>query len=95
MTQPLDPLFDALRKRPHAELHGLEGAVWARIDAARARRAVGWALVPLRAACVAGALGLGLAGGRLAVVAAEPASPEISVFSVDTRLAPSTILAGR
>lgn len=95
MSDKLDQLFEALRRQPDAELPGLEGQVWARIDAWRENRRASSALVPLRAASVMAALGLGLVGGSLAANAAARTPPEISAFSVDAHLAPSTLLGGR
>jgi len=95
MSDELDQLFEALRRQTYAELPGLEGQVWARIDAWRESRRASNALAPLRAAAVVAALGLGLVGGSLAADAAARTPPEISVFSVDAHLAPSTLLGGR
>jgi hypothetical protein len=44
---------------------------------------------------VVAALGLGMVGGSLAANAAARAPSEISAFSVDAHLAPSTLLGGR
>lgn len=95
MSDKLDHLFEALRREPDADLPGLEGEVWARIDAWRERRHTSNALAPLRAASVVAALGLGIVGGSLAASAAARAPVEISAFSVDAHLAPSTLLIGR
>lgn len=95
MNDILEPQLEALRRQPPDRLPGLEGAVWTRIAALRDGGVASRVLLPLRAASVAAALGLGLLGGRLATGAIEPAAPEISVFSVDARLAPSTLLGGR
>jgi hypothetical protein len=95
MSDKLDEFFEALRRQPHAELHGLESQVWARIDAWRDSRRASIALVPLRAASVVAALGLGMVGGSLAANAAARTPSEISAFSVDAHLAPSTLLGGR
>lgn len=94
MSNDLDQQLAALSRQPHPSLHGLEGEVWQRIDAIRGRRVASRMLMPLRAASLVGALGLGLVGGRLAASAAERPAPEISVFSVDAKLAPSTLLGG-
>lgn len=94
MSNDIDKRLETLARQPHPSLHGLEGKVWARIDAVRGRRATARVLMPLRAASLVGALGLGLVGGRLAATAAERPAPEISVFSIDANLAPSTLLGG-
>jgi hypothetical protein len=91
MSDKLDQLFTALRNQPPEALPGLEGRVWTRIDSWRASSA----LVPLRTASVVAALGLGMVGGSLAANAAARTPPEISAFSVDAHLAPSTLLVGR
>jgi hypothetical protein len=95
MSDKLDQLFTALRDQPPEALPGLEGRVWARIDSWRESRRASSALAPLRAASVVAALGLGMVGGSLAANAAARTPPEISAFSVDAHLAPSTLLAGR
>lgn len=95
MSDRLDHLFEALRREPNAELPGLEGQVWARIDVWREHRHASIALAPLRAASVVAALGLGVVGGSLAANASGRAPVEISAFSVDAHLAPSTLLIGR
>jgi hypothetical protein len=94
MSDKLDHLFEALRREPDAKLPGLEGRVWTRIDAWRRGRRASAALVPLRAASVVAALGVGVLGGSLAAGAART-PPEISAFSLDAHLAPSTLLGGR
>lgn len=94
MNDTLEQQLEALRRQPPERLHGLEGAVWSRIEALRGGELASRGLLPLRTASVVAALGLGLLGGRLATHALEPAAPEISVFSVDARLAPSTLLGG-
>jgi hypothetical protein len=95
MSGKLDHLLEALRGEPVANLPALEGQVWDRIDAIRERRDATSALVPLRVASVVAALGLGLVGGSLAAGAATRAPAEIAAFSLDARLAPSTLLDGR
>lgn len=95
MSDKLDPLFEALRRQPGAELPGLEGRVWTRIDAWRERRRATGSLVPVGAVSIAAALGLGMVGGGLAANAAARAPSEVSAFSVDAHLAPSTLLGER
>jgi hypothetical protein len=51
--------------------------------------------VPLRAVSVVAALGLGMVGGSLAARAAAHPPSEVSAFSVDAHLAPSTLLGRR
>jgi len=95
MSDKLDHLFEALRRESNAELPGLEGQVWARVDALREHRHASIALAPLRAASVVAALGLGIVGGSLAADAGGRAPVEISAFAIDAHLAPSTLLIGR
>lgn len=91
MSDRLDQLLMALREQPHEILPGLEARVLATIDGRHASNL----LVLLRGTSVAAALGLGMVGGSLAANAAARKPPEISAFSVDAHLAPSTLLAGR
>ncbi|KRA74645.1 hypothetical protein ASD89_10080 [Caulobacter sp. Root656] len=95
MSDALDGMLEELRRAPTAALPGLEGEVWSRIDSLRDVRRSSGALLPLRGACVVAALGIGLAGGSYAAMAAARRPAEISVFSVDAHLAPSTLLTGR
>lgn len=95
MSDRFDHLFEALRREPDAALPGLEGRVWTAIDAWRQSRRAAYALAPLRAASVIAALGLGLVGGSLAAAAAARTPPEVSAFSIDAHLAPSTLLGRR
>lgn len=49
-------------------------------------------LYALRAAVVVGALGLGVASGGATMVALAAHEPEVSAFSLQVALAPSTLL---
>lgn len=93
MSQELDHMIEAMRRQPQARLDGLEGRVWARIDALRQPSAM--LLTPLRAAAVVAALGIGMVGGNLATASATSKPVEITAFSVEAHLAPSTLLDGR
>ncbi len=91
MKERLDEELRALRKgepKPRAYDH-LETRVLARI--AEGRRSTP-ALYAVRAAGIAGALGLGVLGGGATAVAVAGEVQEVSVFSVQTELAPSTLL---
>lgn len=91
MNERLDEELRALRDgepRPLAYNH-IETRVLSRI--AEVRRATP-ALYAVRAAGVAGALGLGVVGGGATAVAVAGEVQEVSVFSVQTELAPSTLL---
>jgi len=82
-TEPLDP-----------RLSGLEPAVWARIGGEREARDGGMLFLPMRAAVVAAALASGVLVGAFGAGEARARQQEIAVFSVETRLAPSTLLDG-
>lgn len=77
---------------PCARLAGLEVVVWRRIAELRRARRDATTVYALRAAAVAGALGLGMLGGGATAVAVAAEMQEVSVFSVKTSLAPSTLL---
>lgn len=94
MDEQLDKGLAALKaERPDARLSGLETRVWARIAEARTTRAAGWLVAPAGAAAIAGALLIGAATGGLAASAMANEPHEISVFSTNAALAPSTLLA--
>lgn len=95
MARRLDDELQALKLEPiGAGPDGLEAGVWRRIDQIRERRAAAGLLLPLRAAAITGALAIGVVGGGLTAAASAGEPDEISVFSVDTGLAPSTLLDG-
>jgi hypothetical protein len=94
LVDRLDNLLSALKDQPSdRRLDQLEPAVWARLDGGGETRS--GAVFAFRTAAVVGALFLGVATGGLAAASAQPASDEISVFSVGPQLAPSTLLEGR
>ncbi|KSB90458.1 hypothetical protein AS593_13340 [Caulobacter vibrioides] len=95
MGEELDHLMEAMRRQPQARLDGLEGRVWARIDGLRRTGRAMPLLTPLRAASVMAALGLGMLGGSLVSQPSARGAVEVSAFSVDAHLAPSTLLDGR
>ncbi len=96
MNRRLDEDLNALRAAPApAELGALEARVWRDIAALRENRATASLLLPIRAAVITAALGLGVAGGSFTAAAAAAESPEISAFSLKAHLAPSTLLEGR
>ena len=95
MSEQLDNLIEALGREPQARLDGLEGRVWARIDALREGRRSSASLAPLWAASIIAALGAGMIGGSLAAPPLESRPMEVAAFSVDAELAPSTLLGGR
>ena len=96
MDEPIDRAMQALRaERPDPALAHLESAVWRRIEVVRQARDASAAFLPVRAAAVVAALGIGVATGGVAAGEARAERHEVSVFSVDTGLAPSTLLEGR
>lgn len=96
MSGELDRELQALRTEPvDARLGQLEPAVWKRIERIEETRSTTLGFLPVRAVAIAGALGLGITGGTFAAVAVAREQHEISVFSIDSRLAPSTLLDGR
>jgi predicted phage gp36 major capsid-like protein len=94
MSDRLDAELQALKGASFAAPGGLEQAVWRRIEAVRESRRLAMVMVPVRAACVVAALGVGVAGGGLAAAGAARDAHEISAFSLDAYLAPSTLLGG-
>jgi hypothetical protein len=95
MSRRLDDELSSLKAEGSpTSLSQLESAVWRRIDAEREDRAAWSIFLPVRAAAVVAALGIGVAGGGFAAAAVASEPHEISVFSIDARLAPSTLLDG-
>jgi hypothetical protein len=86
----LDRALQGLKVEPlDARLDQLEPAVWSRI--AGAHESAGFFL-PVRAAAVFTALALGVAIGGLGANEVRASKQEVAAFSVETRLAPSTLL---
>ena len=94
MNDPLDAAINKLREETDDRLDQLEPLVWRRIEAARRGAAAGGALLPVRAGMTAAAFALGIAVGGTAAASAMAHEKEISVFSMQPRLAPSTLLDG-
>ena len=96
MNHSLDELVKGLRSQgPDRDLSQLEPAVWRRIGGARIERASALGFAPVRMASVVMALVVGAAVGSASAVAAVAAPRETSVFALDSRLAPSTLLEAR
>ena len=96
MTRPLDDALQDLRAAPvDHDLSQLEPAVWRRIGGARIEREPAFGFAPVRMASVVMALVVGAAVGSASAVAAAAAPKETSVFALDSRLAPSTLLEAR
>lgn len=95
MSHHLDDDLKALSAAPApTSLDTLEGRVWRDIAALRDSRAAASLFLPVRAAAITVALGVGVVGGSFAAGAAPRDAPEISAFSLKSRLAPSTLLEG-
>lgn len=89
----LDDELRALgREAPPAALGDLEARVLASIAGVRESRTTASLFLPVQAAAIVAALGLGMAGGAFSAAAAAAEAPEISAFSTSARLAPSTLL---
>lgn len=94
MSSKLDIEVQALRAEPVGSLSGIEQGVWGRIASAREARTARAVFVPVRTASVLVALGIGIAGGGFTAAALAHETHEISAFSVNSHLAPSTLLGG-
>lgn len=93
MNDRLDDELRALgRETPTGGYGQVEARVWRAIDEARTLRRAAPVLFGVRAAAVAGALGLGVLGGGATAAALAGEVLEVSAFSVHTGLAPSTLL---
>jgi hypothetical protein len=95
VDEPIDKALEDLKSAPlDLRIDQLEPRVWARIADARDARGASAFLMPVRAGAVAAAVVFGVAVGGLGASAARAERAEVSVFSVDARLAPSTLLEG-
>lgn len=93
MDDRLDDELRALKAEPTPEAYDLiEHRVWRGISAVRQARQAAPLVYAVRAAAVVGALGFGVASGGAAAVAIASEGREISAFSVQAQLAPSTLL---
>ena len=96
MNEPVERALQALKSASlDRGLDQLEPAVWARIEARREAREALPVFLPVRAAAVVAALAFGVAIGGVSVGEARAQRQEVSVFSMDSGLAPSTLLEGR
>ena len=96
MDNRLDRTLASLKAEPlDRRLDQLEPGVWARIEAARLSRDSASLFLPVRAAAVVAALVFGVALGGVGAGEARAERQEVAVFSLDARLAPSTLLEGR
>lgn len=96
MDGKLDTLIEAARsERPPAGYHAIEQNVWDEIEGVRNARGIAPMVLAGRLAAVAGALVLGIAGGGATAVSMASGPQEVSAFSINTELAPSTLLDHR
>lgn len=96
MDNRLDRALASLKAEPpDRRLDQLEPAVWARIEAARQVGESVSLFLPVRAAAVVAALVFGVALGGFGASEARAERQEVAVFSLESRLAPSTLLEGR
>ncbi len=94
MSDHLDADLDALRAAPPRAPGGLEQRVWAGVEQARRGRTERANMLAVQAASVLIALSIGVAGGVLGEMALAQDVHEVSVFTADAGLAPSTLLGG-
>ena len=93
MDDRLDDDLRALRAEPTPVAYDeIEPRVWRGIAGVRQARQAAPVLYAARAAAVVGALGLGVASGGATALAIASERQEISAFSVQAELAPSTLL---
>lgn len=93
MNDRLDDDLKALRAEPPAAAYDqIDQHVWRGIAEVRRGRQAAPVLYAVRAAAVVGALGLGVAGGGAAAIAVASETQETSAFSINSELAPSTLL---
>lgn len=84
MTDELERLIQADVSHDATPLVGLEDAVWARVAEQQAWRR----LTGVQGAAIGIALLIGATNGSLILLAPRPTPSEMSVFSVETGLAP-------
>ena len=93
MDERLDDDLRAMKAEPPSAAYDLiESRVWQGVATLRQGRQAAPLLYAVRTAAVVGALGLGVASGGATAVAVAREGQEISAFSVQAELAPSTLL---
>lgn len=96
MASALDNALKDLRDRPAGrDLSQMEPHVWARIEAVRGVRPGLARFAPGRVAAIAASLLIGAVVGGASATAMAAKPDDTSVFAVNTRLAPSTLLGLR
>ncbi len=92
----LDDALADLRAQPlDRDLSQLEPRVWSRVDGRRENRSTAGGFVPARVAAVVASLLVGAVVGGASATAMVAKPSDTSVFAVNTRLAPSTLLDAR
>jgi hypothetical protein len=93
VNDKLDRALSALREEPpSAKLDVLEARVLSRIDGIRQTRAAQPMILALRVGGMVGALGLGVLSSGFTAAALATHPREVSAFSINAELAPSTLL---
>jgi hypothetical protein len=93
MSDSLDKMLQALGSRPEArDLAGLEGEVWARLEAGRRGNVFGNHPVTVQLALTCGALLIGIAVAQ--IVGDNPTVRTEFAVSTDAALLPSVLLMG-
>jgi hypothetical protein len=95
MSNELDNLLAGLAvSGPDHLLGGLEARVLNSIARRREEERANARLAPLRVASVSMAMALGVTAGGMAAATTLTQPPQLSTFSADAHLAPSTLLEG-
>ncbi|HET6969856.1 MAG TPA: hypothetical protein VFH92_01915 [Phenylobacterium sp.] len=95
MAEDLDRLLGRLSAADVALPGGLDESVLAAIASRREDGRKARALAPVGIASVGLAMAIGVTAGGLAAVAATAEPRQLSTFSADAHLAPSSLLDGR
>lgn len=95
MSHDLDHLLTGLAQcGPDRSLAGLEASVLGGIGRRREAMRTSAALTPLRVASIGLAMAIGVTAGGMAAARAAVEPRQLSTFSADAHLAPSTLLEG-
>ena len=95
MSHELDALLSGLRQiGPDRSLAGLEAGVLGGIAQLREASRANTALTPLRVASIGIAMAIGVTAGGMAAARTAVEPRQLSAFSADAHLAPSTLLEG-
>ncbi len=94
MGRRLDDQLQALAAAGGLAPDDLESAVWRRIHREREARSSSSLTLTTRAVAMGAALAIGIAGGGMTAAAVAGQSNDVSAFSIQSDLAPSTLLDG-